>query len=395
MSEDQSFSAAPAMAGYIWQARQALLFLLKAESEETVELESHDDVIVSSPTGKILTAIQGKHSFKSGALNCHSLELWKTLRVWVSLAARNRISETTPLILCSTHTVDKELRCLTIKSKPAADLDLLQKQLDAVAAKKQNKALLPAFQAWLGMTQRRRVSLLKQSTIIEARPRLAEVDAEFEPILKRMGVSPNAINYFSERLIGWFELILASRLKSGGCKVTAQELQAKLIELHQAQLPSVLISTKSMAAHPTLEAERQTDPVYLRQMDLLGAEEEDLANAVAMFHRAQAERDDWLQMRIDSRSALESYDNDLKNKWGIVRLEIMRTKPAGGESMTKAGWSIYGECMKYHGSYNGLAIPVHVANGSYHMLANGSDAPPLVGWHPDYVNRLVRPGCKE
>src|SRR5689334_2019564 len=156
MSEDQSFSAAPAMAGYIWQARQALLFLLKAEPEETVELESHDDVIVSSPTGEILTAIQGKHSFESGFLNCHSPELWKTLRVWGSLAARNRISETTPLILCSTHTVDKELRCLAIKSKSAADLDLLQKRLDAVATKKQNKALLPSFQAWLSMAQRRR-----------------------------------------------------------------------------------------------------------------------------------------------------------------------------------------------------------------------------------------------
>ncbi len=209
------------MAGYIWQVRQALLFLLRAQPEQAdqaIELESHDDVVVSSASGKILTAIQGKHSFEGGTLNCRSTELWKTIRVWSGLAAKRRISDRTPLILCATQTVGKELQCLTQKSRAMADMKSLQKRLDAIAVEKKNKILRPAYQAWLSIAQGRRASLLQQITVLEAQPRLAQIDAKFDPLLRHMGVPPNALKTFRERLIGWFDAVLAARLGKGGAR---------------------------------------------------------------------------------------------------------------------------------------------------------------------------------
>ena len=86
MSEAQSVhSAAQSAAGYMYQARLALLQALRyAYSDSGIEIavEKLDDVSFEKD-GTALELLQTKHHLKkAGDLTDTSVDLWKTLRVW-------------------------------------------------------------------------------------------------------------------------------------------------------------------------------------------------------------------------------------------------------------------------------------------------------------------------
>ncbi|CAM4056124.1 ABC-three component system protein [Corallococcus exiguus] len=383
------------MAGFIWQLRSLLLYLLRQEELDfAVSLETHDDIVVSSGSDHIIAAIQTKHSWSGDLLTGHSVELWKTLRVWIYLLAKQHLSHDSMLILSTTARVGPDLRELVDAPRGKTDVENIRRRLDETSRISSNKEVADAMSDWRRLGKAQREFLAQRITIQEAQPRLAEVDELIDKRLLRSAVRPQAVRLFRESLIGWFDGLVAARLSSGGCKITVAEVVGKLAELFSLQAPAALISTQGEAEHPPLDEERRSDPPYLRQLNLLDAPDEHLVNAVAMFYRARAERESWRQTRPNAALELQSYDGDLKAKWRTIRLGALRTKLSDASNLIECGWRIHEECMNYHGNISGMLVPVHVANGTHYMLTNEPGSSPYIGWHPDYLN-LLSPSKKE
>jgi hypothetical protein len=52
------------------------------------------------------------------------------------------------------------------------------------------------------------------------------------------------------------------------------------------------------------------------------------------------------------------------------------------------GWKLFGLCMEHRGAIGGAAAPAHVANGSFHMLADRPIDKLPIGWHPRFRDLL-------
>ena len=89
MSEAQAVhSAAPSAAGYLYQARLALLEALRyvyVDSDIEIAIEKLDDVSFEKD-GNALELLQTKHHLtRSGDLTDRSVDLWKTLGTWAEM----------------------------------------------------------------------------------------------------------------------------------------------------------------------------------------------------------------------------------------------------------------------------------------------------------------------
>lgn len=391
MAGSGSFAAAGPLAGYLWQVRGALLTLLESDRSSSVEIETHDDVLVRASDGLIRTCIQYKHSFSPGALTLASEELWKTLRVWIHLTVTNRARPATQLVLCTTLDLGKDLALLgSDRERNDEELSALIDALTDHAAKSIATTTEKARGDWLSISPDSRRDILRRTLILPAEPALRLIHERLDECLHSFGIAVERIRVHRERLVGWFTMLVEQRLDKGGCRVSRAELTEQLIEIREDLAPQALLSTMAGAPTPTLAEERQRDPTYLRQLDLLGADEATLACAVAMVDRARKQRDEYMQTHVVGRSGLVDYDNDLANEWERVRLRELRTPSADDSEAANCGWRIHDACMAVRGSMRGQVPPAHVANGSFHLLADQPSEVPRIGWHPEYPRRLKK-----
>lgn len=372
------------MAGYLWQLRRSLIALLRSRLGEKLQIEKHDDIVIARSDNSIISAYQAKHGLLPTGITVHSAEWWKTLRIWLGLIASNKLSSESELVFSTSAKVDTSLLPLTKAIKDPEQLKKVMAQHDQVAKQKGNKDLKKAYEKWESAPTKDRLELLARISIEDAQPKLAASATELETELRHHAFREGkSLSVIRQRVVGWFESEVDKRLTTTGCEITYSELNGFLIELQSEFAPGSLPCLYSEAPVPSLKSELEKDPTYLRQLSLLGADDESLAIAVAMFHRASAEREFWLNDHITAVGTLGNYDSDLKNTWLQKKSEASTLHKAKNE--VERGWVVFHGCMGYRGAVGAHGSPTHVANGTFHILANGPEYSPAIGWHPQYV----------
>lgn len=386
-----SHSAAAPLAGYLWQVRRAFLTLLRGDFGEALQIETVDDFVMVKDGKSIVAAMQAKHHFGEATLTIGSTEWWRTLCTWLDLMREQPLAQDTQLILCTTGTVSSEMTVLTASPRRAQVIADLLAAHDEIARRRTNAQLLKAYASWEMAPAANRQGILTKAIIESAQPKLSTSRVEIDNHLRRCGIPQGAsLDMIRERLLGWFQGKVEARLDSGGCEIRYEELNDHLTELLYELNPRALTCAYSQAPAPPLSAERVSDPNYLRQLTLLNATDEVLTLAVAMHHRATAERNYWMNERIAAVGTLKSYDADLLNTWSQKRTNVERS--IGQVAEVDRGWRLYESCMDYRGAINGVSAPTHVANGTFHMLADQPTDSPDIGWHPRYPELLRREG---
>jgi hypothetical protein len=377
-----SFSAAGPLSGYLWQLRRAFLLLLRSTFGDIVAIETDDDIVLVR--GKALLLTQAKHSFGEGTLTAASSEWWRTLRVWA------RAVTTSPyvlgLTLTTTSSISADLQPLSAPHSKT-DISALRQRLDDIAVAHGNADLATAYDAWLTLTPDSRTDLLAISNIEVNQTPLSALTDEVDTELKRCGFPPGpSLVLLRDRLYGWFQADVETNLTLNGHTVEYVRFNEQLTDLRMELFAQILPCVHTQSVVPTLDEERASDPTYLKQLSLLGAAEAELTLAVAMHHRATRERNHWLNERIPAGAMLAAYDGDLGNAWQQKRLQIEREASACAE--VERGWRLFHACMEHRGAINGVAAPTHVANGTFHILANMPANNPSIGWHPRYSTCL-------
>lgn len=89
-TQSNAYNAAPSAAGYLYQARLALLLALtyvNRDSNIEVSLEALDDISFER-NGSAFELLQSKHRMdRLASLTDTSPDIWKTLRIWAKAAA--------------------------------------------------------------------------------------------------------------------------------------------------------------------------------------------------------------------------------------------------------------------------------------------------------------------
>lgn len=386
------FNAAPAAAGYLYQARLALLLCiphLNAGTELEVAIEKLDDVSFEH-NGEPKELLQAKHHIKRVAnLSDTSADIWKTLRIWSEQAlADPSLPSRAKLVLVTTGRIPDGsaaslLRPPTEGRGKSRDPKTAAELLSAAALRSDNKELKSAFAAFIALPERMRASMLSAVEIVDNQPLLGELEAELEHGL-RLVAPPGKAKLAREMLEGWWWPRICAALSAETVQsIPLGQIEAKLDDIRDALKRDALFAEFEHAEPPARESEEYDSFIFIRQLQIIGIGGNRIGYAKRDFYRAFVQRSKWTREHTVLDDELQKFERMLVEEWE-PRYAAMcdTTAGAAGDSpeLASVGREIY-DWVEMEARFPLRTLTSKSLNvGSYHMLSNTL----RVGWHREY-----------
>ena len=389
MSEAQAVhSAAPSAAGYLYQARLALLEVLRyayGDSDIEIAIEKLDDVSFEKD-GSALELLQTKHHLtKSGDLTDRSVDLWKTLGIWAeTVKADPSLPRRTRFALITTGrapngSASSYLRPADSNSRdPAVAESMLVRSGNAST----NKALDKAIAAFMALTPEMRKALVSVIEIIDGAPLISDMESLAEGRLRMIAPRGKAA-LAREQLEGWWwpRICAALQAETPGT-VSVLEVEQKLDDIRES-LKRDALPLDMEDADPSQEEWDMLDEMrFVRQLQCIGIGANRLQYAKRDFYRASAQRSQWARQKLLVDDEVGRFDRTLFEEWQ-PRFEQMRDGLSEGSQETavrEAGHKLYGWVETDARFSLRTTVSRFLNVGSYHILADDL----RVGWHRDY-----------
>jgi hypothetical protein len=391
------FTAGASAVGYLYQARLALLLCIPHVNtgvEVEVSIERLDDV--SFQNGTALELLQTKHHIdRVASLSDASEDLWKTLRVWSvaakddpSLPSRARLA----LITTGSALVGSAASLLRPPGAyaPGAKRDpkSANERLTEVAQTSKNKALAPAFAAFLALSEPMRSALLSAVEVLDNQPLITDLDGELEHAL-RLVAPPGKAAAAREMLEGWWwPLVCGALMTSPPTPIAIGLVEAKLDDIRDLLKRDSLVADFEHAEPDELEYAGYDGFRFVQQLQVIGLGGNRLRFAKRDFYRAFAQRSKWTREHVVLDDEVEKFEQRLVEEWQ-PRFEAMcdgNADSAGDEAALKQGGQILYQWVENEARFPFRSLTARFLNvGSYHILANDL----RIGWHRDYVTICV------
>ena len=389
MSEAQSVhSAAQSAAGYMYQARLALLEALRyAYSDSGIEIavEKLDDVSFEK-NGSALELLQTKHHLKkSGDLTDSSVDLWKTLRVWAeaskadtSLPGRTRFALVTTA-QAPTGSAASYLRPADAGNRDPAKAEAIL--LEAGGAS-QNTALAKAIIAFTVLTPEMRSALVAAIEIIDRAPLIADMESFIEERLRMIAPRGKAA-LAREHLEGWWwpRICAALQAETPGT-ISVLEVEQKLDDIRDSLKRDALPFDMADVEPPQEELDSLDEMRFVRQLRSIGIGANRLQYAKRDFYRASTQRSQWARQNLLFDGEVGRFDKTLVEEWQPRFAQMCDGLPevCKDAALREAGHKLYG-WVETDARFPLRTTTSRFLNvGSYHILADDLH----VGWHRDY-----------
>jgi hypothetical protein len=389
------FSATDSALGYLYQVRVALLWSLrraKAGGDFSVSLETLDDVTFESKGGTPEELLQTKHHrSREASLSNASGDLWKSLRVWFEGHASGQIPAGTALYLLTTGEAPKDSAASFLRSE-GRDVAKALSILEGVPHSSESQANAAAYTAFLGASATARRAILDSVVVLDRAPSVLSIDDDLRHEVFWTAEQKH-LDAFLNRLEGWWLRRVIKQLSESPkpTGILSAELEAEMSELREqfkqdnlpidGDLVTFMLNDEIHAAH--------ADYRFVYQLKLIDAGKKRVAAAIRDFYRASEQRSRWLREELLLVGDLTRYESKLVEEWELVfeaeKDEIEAT--AAEAAKREAARAVLAWAEKATISIRPGVTEPFVVRGSFHMLAD--EAPPRIGWHPDFHDRLA------
>lgn len=141
---------------------------------------------------------------------------------------------------------------------------------------------------------------------------------------------------------------------------------------------------QSFAPEPT-ESQREelSSKPFVRQLDLIELDFEDICSAISDYYRAIYDSTLWGESGEVYPTSFVELDKSLKRVWKNNRKVIFLQNIHRAD--TEKGQLLFFECQKHNQQIEGMEPPSHFIPGCFHLLADSKE----VGWHPSYSQLLT------
>lgn len=392
------FDASASALGFLHQVRWALCELLlaaKRTHDPTVRItiEVYDDVAVTDNSGSVLRAVQLKQHAGHGTVTDQSVDLWKTLRVWLqteSLAS----TEGPLLVLATTASIaDGSAASFLTPDTHARDEQRAAEQLDAAASSGTSADTKAGRQAWLDASPTVRTALLARITILGDEVHIADVDDVLDTELAPT-VPAHHLAEYRNRLWGWWDsravgMLVANTRNEPVLSVSATELHERMQLIRdQFTVGSLIEDVNFSPDEDEIAAGHGQD--FVRQLRWVHVGDQTLNNAVIDYLRAYAHTTKWVQNGDLFDDELERYETALKDEWSRRFAEMLEDLESDGITDPHERAIRGRDLFRALGRSVDVRIrpqfdaPFH-ARGTRNGLANGGE----YGWHPDFKQKLA------
>ena len=381
-------SAAQSAAGYMYQARLALLEALRytyRDSGIEIAVEKLDDVSFEKD-GSALELLQTKHHLKkSGDLTDSSVDLWKTLRVWAetsktdpSLPGRTRFALVTTA-QAPTGSAASYLRPAEAGSRDPAKAEAIL--LEAGRASK-NTALAKAITAFTVLTPEMRSALVAAIEIIDRAPLIADMESLIEERIRMMAQRGKAA-LAREQLEGWWwpRICAALQAEKPGT-ISVLEVEQKLDDIRDSLKRDALPLDMADVDPRQEELDALDEMRFVRQLRSIHVGANRLQYAKRDFYRASTQRSHWVRENLLFDGEVGRFDRTLIEEWQPRFAQMCDNLAEDCEeaALRDAGHKLYGWVETKARFPLRTTVSRFLNVGSYHILADDL----RVGWHRDY-----------
>jgi len=386
--ERSKYSAGPQLTGYLYQCRLALLLSLqrlKKSTQITISIETLDDVVFDGD-GTPQEIIEIKHHFSgAGDLSNSSVDLWKTLNIWIDLL-NSKISQDSIFCIMTTAIAPNESATSFLKYEHrnvnAAEMILLEVARTSVSEKN-----LPIYKKFLALSKQTRRRLLDAIVVNDKCPRVLELDESLQEEIWT-ACERSKVEQFLIYLEGWwYKRVLKSINDSNYSLILGEELESKINGLREE------FKIDSLPIHEdlkTVDVDKKLyeDFVFVHQLKIINVTSRRVAIAINNYYRAFEQRSRWMREDLILVGDIEDYEKGLVEEWN-TRFETMKEnlgeKPSE-ERKIEAARAIYA-WIEQEANF---PIRPHcqenfITRGSYHILSDRSQ----VGWHVEFKERIA------
>lgn len=387
-------SADGSILGFLYQIERALLWLSSSDLTAFVGVEVDDDITVRLINGDDIETIyeQAKHSQTSRIPYAdRSVDLWKTLSIWIEAVTSNRINiEHSLFSLLTNKRIPNNRLAIRLKNEllggddnlknKNANITKLANELKLIAAKLP-KTVKPYGQVIIDCPINILIKVIDKITVLDNNYNHITKDVK-TAIRNNLSISEDIpFDYIYQGLFGFVSdsLIMNWRNREPGwisVKAFNQQYTQLLTEFKKKSffekaVDSLPVDSKDIA--------RNRGKIYVEQLKKIGCSESEVIEAIHDFVRAASERSRFAQDGEISKRKFDSYFEDLMNHWtSISRPKFKFAEP---KKFTQVGYEVYYHSLLYKGKLNNYEPEQgYTHKGSYHYLADQVK----IGWHPEW-----------
>ena len=382
-------AAASSALGYAYQFRYALLEALRripGVDPISIRIETLDDVVFETGDSS-LEVFQTKHHVQSQAnLTNASPDLWKTLGNWIEGQSDGTIPRDTRFFLVTTAVCADGSAAAYLRADKDRDEAKALEHLSATAAISSTSTNAAAYRSFIALKSTDRENLLGSVTIVDGSPSIDDLDKQLRQAVF-YATERRFLDSFLNRLEAWwYDRVLKHLRDSSASPILGEELEAEENRLReQFKDDNLPIDPDIMRA--AVDASGYLGQTFVRQLNLIGVNENRIVHAIRAYYRAFEHRSRWVREKLIYVGDLERYEAQLVEEWDL-QFQQMRDElgtAAAEEAMTGAAQALY------RWVESGAHLPIRpavtepaIARGSYQMLADDL----RVGWHPEFRQRL-------
>lgn len=393
------YSAGEQGLGYIYQARLALLQLLRLPENTAVHMEKDDDLdFVEFGGRKSLASL--KHKAAGDKLTDLSVDFWKSVNIWLTRYKRDGCAESNlRFFLFTTAKVSSDsflsglLSDQPVTPETAATL---VKSAEAALAKSASTLISPIAAEFNGLSDTEKQDFFGRILIADGSPRIGDIPTIIRDRHMR-SIRREHRGFVFERLEGWWNDVVIKQLSDASTDgVFGYEVSDKLSSIAEEYKADNLPITFFKKV-PASEIDTEADPrLFVAQLRAIGISTSRIRNAILDYYRAFEQRSAWARENLLVSGEVEEYEDRLANEWD--RYKDVAFESVGEESaedaLRDAGASLYNWAEFETAKIDSLRIRArvtepYVVRGSFHILADGKPEP-RVYWHPKFLERLGR-----
>jgi C-terminal domain 7 of the ABC-three component (ABC-3C) systems len=377
-------SAAGQLLGYSLQVSEFARQLLVAPAGTVVSLEVFEDVGTTSPSGESV-AIQTKSVLDGNPIANRARDFWKTLAIWAAAVSTKRLDP--KYTLFRIHVFSKKSGTIAESFANALTADAAKAALSAAKAElRLGKEDLPDsirefVESFFGTDEPLLREIVKN---FELSFGSGDSEADLKAALLSKWAPENALEEVLDKALGFVKRRLDSAIQ-------------------QKQVPSIQVDdfNRELAAyvgklriHNFLnDFAGELDPgdvethrlkIYVRQLEIVGADDDDVLRAINAFLRSAHNRAVWANKGMVWSESFEEFEKALISYWRNTKKQ--QDLDYGSEANEKRGLRLLVDCLKHRPLLEGKVAPDDFTPGSFHTLADFLE----IGWHPEFKKRLTK-----
>ena len=382
--------ASESMAGYLYQVRYALLRALeeaRSRPGRMLLIERFDDVAFAED-GRPVELIQTKHHCSQGSVSDKSVDVWRTLAVWMDRLEQDPTgAANTRLVLVTTNTASNGSALSVLRNSGDGRDEARAVELLLLAAEEsENAATEKARKAFLSLSDTERGILVRNVWVFDRTADIVDVREEIEEVL-HYSAQANQLQAFTDELEGWWFSRVIGALGGGEVsEIPVVSVERKVSELRERfRVGNLMVdeAVETMTPDKSTVSDRRT---FVRQLRLVDVSNQEVRATVYDYYRAYEQRSRWARENLLLDGETESYDRKLYDAWQRRFLGHMAEVGVGTEETEKraVGRGVFRWSREYQKPFRNRD-ELWLSSGSFQMLADVG----RVGWHPEFEKRLV------